>query len=300
METNKISATEIKQWQNEQKDFTLIDVLPSEYYAQKHIVGAKNAPVYEVVFLSHVEKIAPDKKKTLVVYNESPESFSANDAAQKLMRAGYENVYEFPGGLVEWENAGFPVKEGQKIEEAEIADGVYELDQEQSIIKWTGRKAKYAHQGTLKIKNGHIIIKGGLIEQGKIVLDMTTIADSDIAEGAMREVLETHLKSSDFFDVENFPEASFEITGAEKIEGARIDTVNFKMNGNLQIKDIKRPLSVDVQIAPSEEGTLLGQAHFDFDRTLWNVRYGSEKFFEKLGMHVVNNEISLDIFLVAK
>jgi hypothetical protein len=53
-------------------------------------------------------------------------------------------------------------------------------------------------------------------------------------------------------------------------------------------------------IVPMPDGSLNGNAHFDFDRTLWNVLYGSEKFFEKLGMHLVNDNITMELFLVAK
>ena len=47
------------------------------------------------------------------------------------------------------------------------------------------------------------------------------------------------------------------------------------------------------------EGRFVAQAHFDFDRTLWNVVYGSGRLFEKLGMHLVNDLISLQLKIVA-
>jgi polyisoprenoid-binding protein YceI len=75
---------------------------------------------------------------------------------------------------------------------------------------------------------------------------------------------------------------------------------NYQMKGVLTIKDVKRPIEFPAMIVSIGDGVLNGQAHFDFDRTLWNVRYGSEKFFEKLGMHLVNDVVSLELFLVAK
>ena len=55
---------------------------------------------------------------------------------------------------------------------------------------------------------------------------------------------------------------------------------------------------VDVN-APQEDGTLKAQAVFNLDRTLWNVHYGSGKLFERLGMHLVNDLISIEMFIVA-
>jgi hypothetical protein len=49
-----------------------------------------------------------------------------------------------------------------------------------------------------------------------------------------------------------------------------------------------------------EDGTLKAHAHFDFDRTLWNVKYGSAKFFKLLGMHLVDDLVSLDLKIVAR
>ena len=129
---------------------------------------------------------------------------------------------------------------------------------------------------------------------------MTTIKDEDLADETWRSVLESHLKSSDFFDVEEFPEASFEFESLQEIVGAKTGIPNYQISGMLSIKDVKREIDFPAMIAAMGEGVINGQAHFDFDRTLWNVRYGSEKFFEKLGVHLVNDMVSLELFLVAK
>jgi len=41
------------------------------------------------------------------------------------------------------------------------------------------------------------------------------------------------------------------------------------------------------------------EAHFDIDRTRWNVIYGSTRFFEHLGMHKVFDLLSFQIRMVA-
>jgi rhodanese-related sulfurtransferase len=45
---------------------------------------------------------------------------------------------------------------------------------------------------------------------------------------------------------------------------------------------------------------LVSEAHFDIDRTRWNVIYGSTRFFENLGMHLVFDLISFQVRIVAR
>jgi rhodanese-related sulfurtransferase len=300
MQGKIIKIEELKSWLDEKKDFLLVDVMNPEYFSEKHIPGSFNAPVYEIAFLEHIGKLTDDKQKTIVVYNEDPKSLATADAGSKLLKAGFENVYEFPGGLTAWEKAGNMTEKGPTVSIPTIVDGEYKIDQENSIVGWVGRNAKNAHRGKITIKSGNVVIAGQDVTGGEIILDMTTIKDDDLTDDMWRGVLESHLKSSDFFDVENFPEASFKFEAVEKISGAHVGRPNYSVNGVLTIKGITNPVSFLAMIVPMEDGLINGQAHFDFDRTLWNVRYGSEKFFEKLGMHLVNDIVSLELFLVAK
>ena len=53
---------------------------------------------------------------------------------------------------------------------------------------------------------------------------------------------DNHLKSGDFFDAENFPVLKFESTSMEKV-----DDGNYKLNGQMTIKDSTKPLTLDVE-----------------------------------------------------
>ena len=300
MEIKKITAEQLKSRIGDSEDFLLVDVLPPEYYDEKHIAGAKNAPVYEVAFLQHMEKLTEDKNKSIVLYNESPDSLSAQDGAEKLLKAGYANVEIFPGGLSFWEEAGWEVEKGQEIEKISPKNGKHEIDVESSFVGWTGRNAKYAHRGKISLKSGQVLWEDGELVSGEFVLDMRTIKDEDLSDENLRKVLESHLKSSDFFDVEHFPEASFVFDDVKIIRDAPSGQSSCNILGTLIIKGIANKIEFPAMVVSMGDGSINGQAHFDFDRTLWNVRYGSEKFFEKLGMHLVNNIVSLEIFLVAK
>lgn len=300
MKRQIIKPVELRSWIDNKKDFLLVNVMNPEYFTQMHIKGSINAPVYEVAFLTYLEKLNISKDKEIIVHGEKSVSLATEDAAAKLLDAGYENVHEFSGGFAELKNVGFEIEHGELVPIVEISDGEYALDVKNSVIAWSGRNLKYAHHGKIAVKYGNIVIKDRKVFGGKIVLDMSTIKDEDLTDEMWRGVLESHLKSSDFFDTAKHGEACFEIIEAKEIANALSGTSNYILKGELTIKDVTREFQFEAMISALEEGVVHGQAHFDFDRTLWNVRYGSEKFFEKLGMHLVNDIISLEIFLVAK
>jgi polyisoprenoid-binding protein YceI len=53
---------------------------------------------------------------------------------------------------------------------------------------------------------------------------------------------DAHLKSADFFDVEKYPVLKFESTSQENV-----DDESFTLNGNLTIRDITKPVKLDVE-----------------------------------------------------
>jgi polyisoprenoid-binding protein YceI len=53
------------------------------------------------------------------------------------------------------------------------------------------------------------------------------------------DMRDTHLKSADFFDVEKYPYAKFSVTRIEKI-----DDENYRIRGDLTIKDTTRPIEL--------------------------------------------------------
>ena len=57
------------------------------------------------------------------------------------------------------------------------------------------------------------------------------------------EGLDKHLKNADFFEVETYPEIKFVSTGATQISAA-----GMKIEGNRTIKDVTKPMTLDVQL----------------------------------------------------
>lgn len=279
---------------------SLIDVLVPEDFAVRHIAGAGNACVYEMVFLDRIAECVPDRDRAVVVYDDSGTTLAARTAKEKLERAGYHNVAILEGGLRAWQAAGFAVEASVPILPPPTArDSVYRIDAEKSAVEWTGRNINNRHHGRIAISGGEVVMKGGLPVSGRFVLDMNTITNLDLQDEGWRGMLLRHLKSEDFFDVERYPTATFELGGAAPIAAATPGTPNVEIAGSLTIKDTTRPISFPAIIAPQEDGTLKAQAVFNLDRTLWNVHYGSGKLFERLGMHLVNDLISIEMFIVA-
>lgn len=163
----------------------------------------------------------------------------------------------------------------------------------QSTIGWTGKKVTGKHNGTINIKEGSVDISDGVLTGGSFVIDMTSIAVSDLT-GNGKGKLEGHLKSDDFFGVESFPTASLVIT-----EAIAKGNHNYDIKGNLTIKGITNPVQFNAIVKP--EGKLIkATADITVDRTLYNVRYGSGKFFDDLGDSTISDEFVLTVNLVAE
>ena len=279
----------------------LIDVLLPEDFACRHIAGAAHACVYEMVFLDRISECVPDRDRAVVVYDESGTTLAARTAREKLDRAGYRNVSILEGGLQAWQAAGFALESSAPLQPpVTVRDGVYRVDAEKSVVEWIGRNINNRHHGRISVSGGEVVLVGGRPVSGRFVLDMNTITNLDLQDEGWRSMLLRHLKSDDFFDVEHYPAATFELIGATAIAETTPGTPNFEIAGLLTIKEMSRSISFLAMVAPQDDGSLKAQAAFDFDRTLWDVCYGSGKLYERLGMHLVNDLISIEMFIVAQ
>lgn len=283
------------------KGAVAIDVMTPEEYARCHVAGAKNACIYEMVFLGRIAELVPDRATELILYDATGTTRSAGLAHERLLQAGYANVSVLSGGLDAWRDAGLPVEVDEQASEArlELRDGAYRINTEESTLEWIGRNLGKRHYGRITIQTGELVITGGKPTAGNIVLDMTTISNLDLQDAVWHDMLIRHLKSDDFFDVERFPTASFKLTAWETREVDSLKALKGTATGDLTIKDVTRSVSFPATIAPQQDGSIRAHTLFDIDRTLWNVCYGSCRLFEHLGMHLVHDMISLELFVTA-
>lgn len=279
----------------------VVDVMTPEDYAVCHIAGANNACIYEMVFIDRIAEYAPDRDTCLVLYDASGATRTAEEARDRLIRAGYRNVSILDGGLAAWRFAELPVEGAQSgLAEPQLLDGTYQIDTEKSVFEWTGRNLNNRHYGRIDIRGGELTIHGSGPVGGNIVLDMNSITNIDLQDQRWRDMLIQHLKSGDFFAVDQFPTASFRLTGWEGRKESPPEAPNGIVTGELTIRDVTRPISFPATVSPQADGGIKAHAAFDIDRTHWNVRYGSGRFFERLGMHLVHDMISLELFIQAR
>jgi polyisoprenoid-binding protein YceI len=305
-EAKRVDPAQLREWQSQGRSIILIDTLPKEIFDRRSIPGAHSACVYEVTFPQQVEAIVPDKEKEIILYGSSDASRDAATAGEKLIRLGYTKVFVLRGGMAAWTKEGFPLKgedvappERAVTEQGPVDPGTYRVDLEKSVIFWTGRNANSRHVGTLKLSSGQVSVKENTIE-GRFEIDMTSIKNMDLEGDPLQSVLISHLMSDDFFFVKLFPKASFSIQSARPMKSPTLGLPNFLVEGTLELRGVRAVLAFAATLGRLADGSFSAEAHFDIDRTRWNVLYGSSRVFEHLGMHLVYDLISVEIKLVGR
>lgn len=156
---------------------------------------------------------------------------------------------------------------------------------QKSQLKWTGKKVTGEHWGYIQLKSGEIELKDGRINSGTFIINMATLTCEDLEPGEWHDKLVGHLKSEDFFNVANYKEAILEITNSTPFKNDKA-----KVNGKLTIKGITHPISFDA--VKTDNGYA---AKVVVDRTKYDIKYGSGKFFEGLGDKMIYDEFTLDV-----
>lgn len=89
----------------------LIDVQPERDFDESHIEGAENIPHNAEDFVSRVDAITDDRTHSVILYCDSGDCNASMMTARRLMNAGFTHIYDFEGGLAEWQRVGLPVVE---------------------------------------------------------------------------------------------------------------------------------------------------------------------------------------------
>ncbi|OGU12401.1 MAG: hypothetical protein A2X61_04565 [Ignavibacteria bacterium GWB2_35_12] len=166
----------------------------------------------------------------------------------------------------------------------------FKLLPEKSTIEWEGKKVLGSHIGNIKFLSGFLKMKNNLVAGGEFVVDMTTIANTDLDDKEYNAKLVKHLKSEDFFNVSKYKKSFFKITKSEPYKDSENSNINFKIYGDMTIKGIKKPISFPAIIRFEENG-IFGRAKFTIDRTKWNIKYKSSSIFSDLGDKFIYDDI---------
>ncbi|MCB9262496.1 MAG: YceI family protein [Flavobacteriales bacterium] len=167
----------------------------------------------------------------------------------------------------------------------------YNVNTAESKVMWTGKKViQGTHSGTVAISNGTLSVKGDEIESGNFTIDMTKIAEV-VPEGEKVDPkFVGHISSAEFFHIDSFPMAKFEITQGGK------ETIK----GNLTIKGITKEISIPVTQTMSENG-LTATSKFTINRNDWGITWGNGTT-NKIAMlkdNFISDDIEFEVHLVA-
>ncbi|NJM36849.1 MAG: sulfurtransferase [Akkermansiaceae bacterium] len=278
----------------------LLHVLPQESWEAQHIPTSRCFCVYETSFLANVVASYPDAATDIVVYGMGLPMLESSVAAEKLRAAGYLNVRNYRDGITGWMQENLPVNGTALIADTPPIEGTWQIDTDQSIIRWTGRNLFNFHHGTLKLSGGYFMIGDNALTQSSFTIDMTSITCDDILDQATNQMLLNHLMNSDFFAADQFPEAIFTAISITAIPQENPGIPNYRVVGDLSMRGVTQPIAFPALIALSDEGTLTAQAQIEIDRTHWGVNYGSGRLFSWLDKHVVNDHVAIHLKIVAR
>ena len=176
-------------------------------------------------------------------------------------------------------------------------DGVlYKVDTMNSRVEWKGYKVlktdQTTHFGTIRFESGDVTIKEWKLQSGKFVADINTLENIDLKDKQeMKTKLESHLKSGDFFEVEKFPTASYEITKVTEANGGDYNTL---LDGNLTIKGITKPVQFKANVTVADGNVNIATEPTDINREDFGL-----KFTLPLENGLLNKEINLQVLIKA-
>ena len=183
-----------------------------------------------------------------------------------------------------------------------IQPGAYTINTQESEVKWAGKKPLidgYINSGTIGLNEGEVEVDEDGVVSGSFVIDMKTLKVGLTAKKPNQETtLEGHLKGDDWFDVETYPTAKFDI---KKVTAKNSDPANtsYDIEGDLTIKDKTNTITFPATIKQEANGQLVAEATTEIDRTKWGLTAGSASFFDNLADNAIDDMIQLSFKLVA-
>lgn len=166
-----------------------------------------------------------------------------------------------------------------------------------STVSWRGFKTyvQSEHLGTVNVQEGAFEVAEGKLVGGTITIDMNSITCTDIENEGKRGNLEGHLKSQDFFFVDSFPTAVFEIVEVlDPSEASKYSTVT----GNLNLRGTTNSITFPADVVVGEKGVKFMAPTFSIDRTLWGAKFHDRDdatIAESLKDDLIDHSIELTI-----
>src|SRR3989344_1232464 len=136
-------------------------------------------------------------------------------------------------------------------------------------------------------------MKDGLVTTGKIEINLAQLKVLDLTNPKYNADLTGHLKGADFFSTEKHPTAVFEVEKTTQ-EG---DTQY--LEGKLALKGKSQPVKIPVTVSTVNDSTVKLAGKAKLDRTLWDIKYRSGKFFPNIGDKMIHDEFEIEFDMLA-
>ena len=172
---------------------------------------------------------------------------------------------------------------------------VYTVDAESSTLEWVGSKVTGSHNGFIDFSSGSVAFIGEEIQSAELIVDMSSIKNTDISNPKYRTYLEDHLKSEDFFGVDSFPNSKIIFNNWNEISDK---TGDIEITCDLIIKGITNKITFPVSLQFSED-KVLAIGSLNVDRTLYDIKYKSKTIFSDIGDSFIYDEFTLNFKIVA-
>ena len=187
------------------------------------------------------------------------------------------------------------------------------LDPVKSRFVWNGglKFGPKTHNGKLRLLNGNIFLDQQSIS-GDVVINMLSLNNSELV-GTSSERLVGHLRSADFFDVEQYPTAKLSIKKSKVIEKLNDGRYKMLIDGDMTVKSKTNSISFEA-IIDLDSDVKTANGVLIFNRNDFDVQYRSEmhlddpkSFWNKLQTtrdtakdKVINEEIEIRFNVVSR
>ncbi|MDD3459262.1 MAG: YceI family protein [Weeksellaceae bacterium] len=151
------------------------------------------------------------------------------------------------------------------------------VDTNESSTTWRGfkffqdaTKPEEGHFGIIKLKEGVLSVKDGMLESGKLISDQSTIENHDVEDQGQKSDLVNHLKSPDFLNIEEFPHATFEIS---KVNPLAEGDYNTEISGNLDFRGVPKNITFKANVKVEGDKLSIQSEEFTINRQEFGVDF---------------------------
>lgn len=184
------------------------------------------------------------------------------------------------------------------IIQSKMADATnYKVDTTISTFKWHASKGLSSHNGYVQCMKGLINMEDSLLTGAFITIDMNSISNTDLS-GSSRKTLVNHLKSDDYFNVEEYKIATLKIKTAKVISRNLDNSKNYEIVADLTIKGITKEIIFKASVE-LKANKIYVEASLDIDSTKYGIGHTSKINLNKKANSIKSNTFNLKVSIVA-